>query len=161
MLSTLHTNDAASAIPRLMDMEVEPFLVASTLTVVVAQRLVRKICDMCKTSYTTKKEELKRNLPLDMVEAHFADKDEILVYKGAGCKICHFTGYMGRIGLFEVLEVSKTVRELISKKSDSEVIEKQARLEGMTTMLSDGLKKIIKGQTTIEEVLRVTKIELV
>ncbi|MBI2430979.1 MAG: type II/IV secretion system protein [Candidatus Levybacteria bacterium] len=161
VLSTLHTNDAASAIPRLMDMEVEPFLVASTLTVVVAQRLVRKICDMCKTSYTTKKEELKRNLPLDMVEAHFADKDEILVYKGAGCKICHFTGYMGRIGLFEVLEVSKTVRELISKKSDSEVIEKQARLEGMTTMLSDGLKKIIKGQTTIEEVLRVTKIELV
>lgn len=161
VLSTLHTNDAASAIPRLVDMEVEPFLVASTLTVVVGQRLVRKICEMCKTSYTAKREELEQNLPKDLLQKHFGDKDEIRVYKGRGCKVCHLTGYEGRIGLFEVLEVTKSVRDLIAKKSDPDAIIKQATQEGMTSMLEDGLEKVLKGQTTIEEVLRVTKVEVV
>lgn len=161
VLSTLHTNDAASAIPRLIDMEVEPFLVGSTIAVVVAQRLVRKICDVCKTSYMTKREELEQNIPRDLVQKHFLDKKEIRVYKGSGCKICHFTGYSGRIGVFEVLEVTTTIRELISKKSDSQTLAKQAITEGMTTMIEDGLQKVLKGSTTIEEVLRVTKVEVV
>lgn len=161
VLSTLHTNDAASAIPRLMDMEVEPFLVASTVSVIVAQRLVRKICDMCKTSYTAKRDELEHNIPAGLAQKHFVEKVDLRVYKGGGCKICHFTGYMGRIGLFEVMEISNAVRELIAKKSDSEIIAKQAINDGMTTMIEDGLQKVLKGATTIEEVLRVTKIETV
>ncbi|QQG40537.1 MAG: type II/IV secretion system protein [Candidatus Levyibacteriota bacterium] len=160
VLSTLHTNDAASAIPRLIDMDVEPFLVASTITLVVAQRLVRKICDMCKTSYIAKKDELEQNIPKNLMQKHFGDKDEIRVYKGQGCKVCHHTGYQGRVGLFEVLGVSKVIRELIAKKSEPDVIMKQADIEGMTTMIEDGLQKVLKGQTTIEEVLRVTKVEM-
>lgn len=159
VLSTLHTNDAASAIPRLIDMDVEPFLVASTVNVIVAQRLVRKICEMCKMSVPTNKEELEKNLPKDSVDKYFKNTEDIRVYKGQGCKICHFTGYEGRIGLFEVLEVSPKIRELISKKNDADVILKEAQNEGMIIMLEDGIKKIIKGSTTLEEVLRVTKIE--
>ncbi len=161
VLSTLHTNDASSAIPRLMDMDVEPFLVASTLTIVVGQRLVRKICEICKSSYMTKKEELEQNVPHEMAQKYFGDKPEIRIYKGQGCKICHFTGYSGRIGVFEVLEVSTTIKELIAKKSDSDLIAKQAMQEGMTTMIEDGLQKVLKGSTTMEEVLRVTKVETV
>lgn len=159
VLSTLHTNDAASAIPRLIDMEIEPFLVASTINVIVAQRLVRKICDMCKTSVVATKEELTKNIPKEIIDKNFSDKAEIRMYKGTGCKICHFTGYEGRIGLFEVLEVTKSIKALVVKKSDADVISRQAVEEGMATMLEDGLQKVVKGTTTIEEVLRVTKIE--
>ncbi len=159
VLSTLHTNDAASAIPRLMDMDVEPFLVASTINIIIAQRLVRKICDMCKISVNTTKEDLAKNLPKEIVEKYFGNSQETRIYAGRGCKICHFTGYSGRIGIFEVLEISKQVRILIAQKADSDVILKAAIKEGMTTMLDDGIKKIIKGETSLEEVLRVTKIE--
>ncbi len=159
VLSTLHTNDAASAIPRLIDMDVEPFLVASTINVIIAQRLIRKICEMCKTSAPTTLEDLKKSIPEAIVEKYFAGRTEIRTYKGQGCKICHFTGYIGRIGIFEVLEVSKAIRTLIAEKNDSDVIGKKAQEEGMTTMLDDGLRKIVKGETTIEEVLRVTKVE--
>ncbi len=159
VLSTLHTNDAPSAIPRLIDMDVEPFLVASTINVIIAQRLIRKICEMCKTSFPTTLEDLKKNIPETIVEKYFAGRTEIRTYKGKGCKICHFSGYMGRIGIFEVLEVSKTIRTLIAEKNDSDVIGKKAQEEGMTTMLDDGIGKIVRGETTIEEVLRVTKVE--
>lgn len=159
VLSTLHTNDAATALPRLTDMEVEPFLVASTVNVIIAQRLIRKICEMCKASYAITREELLNNFPENIVTKHFQDKSEIRAYKGAGCKICHGTGYSGRIGLFEVLLVSKSIRSLITQKKDSDVIVKQAIEEGMSTMLDDGLEKVLKGLTTMEEVLRVTKVE--
>ncbi len=159
VLSTLHTNDAPSAIPRLIDMDVEPFLVASTVTVIVAQRLLRKICDMCKTSYTVQKQELTQNIPLEMILKYFGDKDKFTIYKGQGCKICHFTGYAGRIGIFEVLVVNSSIRDLIAKRSNSDVITKQAIADGMTTMMEDGLQKVVKGATSIEEVLRVTKVE--
>ena len=159
VLSTLHTNDAATTLPRLIDMKVEPFLVASTVNVIIAQRLIRKICDMCKASYDIKRSDLVKNLPEEILKRHFADKEIIRGYQGKGCKICHQTGYSGRLGIFEVLEVTKDIRTLIAEKNDSDVINKKAIEEGMTTMLDDGLEKVLKGVTTIEEVLRVTKVE--
>ncbi len=159
VLSTLHTNDAPSAIPRLIDMDIEPFLVASTLTVVIAQRLVRKICDMCKTSKVVQKEDLMEYISEEMIIKYFGSKQSFTVYQGVGCKICHFTGYAGRIGIFEVIETNSAIRDLITKRSNSDAITKQAVADGMTTMIEDGLQKIVKGQTTMEEVLRVTKVE--
>ncbi|KKW11325.1 MAG: General secretory pathway protein E [Microgenomates group bacterium GW2011_GWC1_49_7] len=159
VLSTLHTNDAATAIPRLSDMKVEPFLVASTVNIIVAQRLVRKICDMCKTTQSMTQEELTKHLPAEVVQKHFGTTTTLTLYKGKGCKICHNTGYSGRLGVFEVLEVSKEIRRLITEKSDSDIINKAAIDEGMTTMLDDGLDKVQKGLTTINEVIRVTKVE--
>lgn len=159
VLSTLHTNDAAGTLPRLTDMSVEPFLVASTVNVIIAQRLIRKICEMCKGSIDIKADELLRNLPTDVVRKHFGQKDTFRVYKGQGCAVCHSTGYAGRIGIFEVLEVSAEIKKLINQKNDSDVILAQAVKDGMITMLDDGLIKVIKGLTTIEEVLRVTKVE--
>ena len=159
VLSTLHTNDAATALPRLTDMKVEPFLVASTVNVIVAQRLVRKICEMCKTSVNITQSELSKNIPIETIKIHFENSKEIRIYKGAGCKVCHNTGYTGRVGLFEVLEVSAEIKKLIIEKTDSDVIARQAVTEGMTTMLDDGLEKVKKSTTTLEEVLRVTKVE--
>lgn len=158
VVSTLHTNDAATAIPRLTDMKVEPFLVASTVNIIVAQRLVRKICDMCKTTQAVELTDLAKHLPKDMLDKHFG-QGQITMYHGKGCKVCRNTGYAGRVGIFEVLEITKGIRGLITEKSDSDVIAKAAMGEGMSTMLDDGLEKIKTGMTTIEEVLRVTKVE--
>lgn len=161
VLSTLHTNDASTALPRLSDMGVEPFLVASTVNVIVAQRLLRKICEMCKTSFEVTIEELLKNLPEDYVNNHFGQKREVRIYKGQGCAVCHNTGYAGRVGVFEVLEVTNNIRKLITQKSDADVILRQAvKADKMMTMLDDGLIKVLKGVTTIEEVLRVTKVEI-
>lgn len=159
VLSTLHTNDAATALPRLIDMKVEPFLVASTVNVIIAQRLIRKICDMCKMSYSILRSDLTKNLPPAVITHHFGQNESIKLYRGKGCKICHSTGYSGRLGLFEVLEVTKEVRALITAKNDSDIIAKKAIEEGMTTMLADGMDKVARGVTTLEEVLRVTKVE--
>lgn len=159
VLSTLHTNDAATAIPRLTDMNVEPFLVASTVNLIIAQRLLRKICDSCKAQITMTRKELENHLPSHAIQKHFGANPVITLYKGNGCKVCHNTGYLGRIGVFEVLEVTKEIRKLISEKADSDEINKLAQDEGMNSMLDDGLEKVLKGMTTIEEVIRVTKVE--
>jgi len=161
VLSTLHTNDAATALPRLIDMKIEPFLVASTVNVIVAQRLIRRICDMCRTTITMSMAELSAHIPQNLITKYFGAGPDIHIYKGTGCKICHGTGYAGRIGVFEIMEVTKSIKKLIVEKSDSDVIAKQAVAEGMVTMLEDGLEKVTKGQTTIEEVFRVTKVEAV
>lgn len=158
VLSTLHTNDAATALPRLVDMGVEPFLVASTVNIIIAQRLVRRICDVCKAPVKITRAELTKHLPQEIVYKHF-QTEEITVYRGYGCKICYQTGYVGRIGIFEVLEVSKDIKQLITEKQDSDVIVRKAIEEGMTTMLDDGLDKVANGTTTVEEVLRATKVE--
>jgi len=158
VLSTLHTNDAATALPRFIDMEIEPFLVASTVNVIVAQRLVRKICESCRIEQTISVNNLSKNLPVQIIQKYFGNAEQILTYKGKGCKMCHNTGYVGRVGIFEVLEVSKNIRDLTTKKSDSDIITKAAIEEGMTTMLDDGINKVKNGMTTIEEVLRVTKV---
>jgi type IV pilus assembly protein PilB len=159
VLSTLHTNDAAGALPRLTDMKIEPFLVASTVNVIVAQRLIRKICEMCKGSIELTEEQIRQNLPADAIARNFGNKKSFRVYKGAGCEVCHMSGYSGRVGVFEVLEVTPAIKKLITEKEDADAILAQAVKEGMATMLDDGLGKVVKGVTTIEEVLRVTKIE--
>lgn len=161
VVSTLHTNDAATALPRLTDMHIEPFLVASSVNLIVAQRLVRKICEYCRISTTITETELQKSLPPSVINKHYAtgDHKEIRVYKGQGCKNCHFTGYAGRVGIFEVLEVTKEIRKLITERKDSDMIAERAIEEGMMTMLDDGLIKVAKGITSIEEILRVTKVE--
>ena len=159
VLSTLHTNDASTTLPRLTDMKIEPFLVASTVNVIVAQRLIRKICDMCKASIDITKEELAKNMPIELLNKHFADANPIRIFHGQGCKICHNTGYVGRVGVFEVLEISKEIRKLIVSKADADIIAHQAISEGMTTILDDGMDKVKAGVTTLEEVLRVTKFD--
>jgi len=107
-------------------------------------------------------EELRKSLPASVIDKHFipvGDQQEIRIYKGQGCKNCRTTGYAGRVGIFEILEVSKEIRKLISERKDADVIAQQAVSEGMLTMLDDGLIKVSKGVTTIEEILRVTKVE--
>lgn len=157
VLSTLHTNDAATAFPRLIDMGVEPFLVASTVNLIFAQRLVRKNCDHCRFSYSMSREELSKYFPVEAIAKYFPG--EITMQKGKGCKVCHMTGYSGRLGIFEVLEMSKMVRQMVNERRDADEINEQARKEGMTLMYEDGIAKIAQGLTTIEEVLRVTTTE--
>lgn len=152
VLSTLHTNDASGAIPRFIDMGVEAFLLGSTLNVVIAQRLVRKLCKKCIVQYTpdsavVKKLEKELNISLSGQK----------YYKGKGCEECGGKGYAGRIGLFEVLPATEKVREVISQKVTSDEIQKVAVSEGMVTMLQDGLDKVASGLTTIEELLRVVR----
>lgn len=157
VLSTVHTNDAATTLPRLIDMGVEPFLVASTVNVIVAQRLVRKICNKCRVSYTKEASALVSDIAKTLIQTHLGERKEVRMYRGKGCQICHYTGYVGRVGIFEVLSVSEDVRKLITAKEDSSTIAKRAIEEGMSTMLEDGLDKVARGVTTIEEVLRATK----
>lgn len=151
VLSTLHTNDAATALPRLIDMGVEPFVVASTVNVIIAQRLVRKICENCKTSKSVNSVELKEILDPKVFEKYFKGKDEIRMYLGEGCEICGGTGFQGRIGVFEVLEISNEIKNLIVNKANSEEIIQLAINQGMSTMFEDGMKKVAMGYTTIEE----------
>jgi len=160
VVSTLHTNDAATALPRLTDMKVEPFLVASTVNIIVAQRLIRKICDSCRTAVKIPYQDLASHLSPEIIQKHFgANIVEVQVYQGKGCKVCHMSGFQGRLGVFEILEVSEKIRKLIVEKNDSDVILRAAVEEGMTTMLDDGLDKVAQGITSLSEVLRVTKTE--
>lgn len=164
VVSTLHTNDAATSLPRLTDMHIEPFLVASSVSLIVAQRLVRKICEYCRVSMVITEDELKKSLPASIINKHYipvGDNREIRVYKGAGCKNCRNTGYAGRVGIFEILEITKEIRKLITERKDADVISQQAIQEGMISMLDDGLLKVSKGITSIEEILRVTRVESV
>ncbi len=151
VLSTLHTNSACASITRLIDMGVEPFLIASTLTVVIAQRLVRKLCEKCKESYTPTAEELRR-LPN---QGETLKNPATSIFKAKGCSACFQTGYRGRIPIFEILKTSPTIVQLTLDRADASKIEEAAKKEGMTTLIDDGIKKILSGETTIEEVLTV------
>ncbi|MEX0895526.1 MAG: GspE/PulE family protein [Patescibacteria group bacterium] len=163
VFSTLHTNTAAASMPRLFDMKVEPFLVASTINVIIAQRLVRKICQQCRVSETVTVDELKKFLSLETIKKHYVpvgDKQEVRIYKGQGCRACHNTGYQGRIGIYEILEVTKAMRELVAQRADTDQINAMAYKEGMVSIYDDGIDKITRGLTTIEEILRVTTTEM-
>ncbi|MDA1334736.1 MAG: GspE/PulE family protein [bacterium] len=162
VLSTLHANDAATTLPRLLDMGVEPFLVASTVNVIIAQRLVRKVCESCRASHEFTEDEkhlIERDESLKelFVKSGHTDLAKVRVYKGSGCKVCGHTGYTGRIGVFEVLEMKENIKDLVVKHSSSVDIMHAAREGGMRTMLEDGISKVFLGVTTLEEVLRVTK----
>ena len=170
VLSTLHTNDAVTTLPRLSDMGVPAFLVASTTNIIIAQRLVRKICANCIQSYKLDKQtinELKQQLDLENIMKTLEEKkiiinakqgiESLLFYRGKGCKQCSNTGYKGRLGIYEVLEVTDEISELILKKATPTELKKQAEKQNMLTIVEDGFIKAKNGITTIEEIMRVTK----
>ncbi|MDR3237946.1 MAG: type II secretion system ATPase GspE [Spirochaetia bacterium] len=150
VFSTLHTNDAASGITRLIDMGIEPFLIASSVNAFMAQRLVRNICPHCKTAYKPPAKELAE---LGLKPSQLKNGS---LFRGKGCEKCLNTGYSGRSGIYELLPMSTDIRRLILTHTDSETIKEQARKEGMKTLLEDGLQKAAGGITTIEEVIRVS-----
>jgi len=157
VLSTLHTNDASSAITRLIDMGIEPFLIASSLSGVLAQRLLRKICESCKEEYTPS--EIERACYSTFREDLLKEGDGIpgKLYRGKGCGKCGGTGYHGRTGIFELLSMDGDIISFINKSTDSQKIKRIAIEKGMKTLRDDGLHKVIHGITTMEEVLRVTQ----
>ncbi len=172
VLSTLHTNDAPTTLPRLVDMGVPPFLVAYTTNIVMAQRLVRKICPYCKKAFNLDKDSanelgkvfdvkkisalFKDNIPKDYKDES-GDMEKITFYKGEGCNRCGQTGYKGRVGIYEILEIDEELTRMINAHATADDIKIYARLHNMITMLEDGLVKAKMGITTIAEVLRVTK----
>lgn len=162
VLSTLHTNSAVGAVPRLIDMGVKPFLIPSTLRIVISQRLIRTLCPKCKIKARPAEKiriylrERIKSLPA------FAKKDlksdeALYIYEAKGCEFCNFTGYAGRIGLFEILPVTEKIADLILSNPGESSILKAAREQGMLTMEQEGILKILSGQTTVEEVTRATE----
>jgi len=169
VFATLHTNDSVTSLPRLVDMGVPRFLVAFTCNIIVAQRLVRKICKNCPTPYKLTKVQLKELSEVYDVP-HLTDLlrrdgflesgqtlDEVDFFHGAGCKQCNNEGYKGRMGIYEVLEVSKVIQDLINKNASNTEMYAAAEKEGMIPIVEDGFAKAIKGVTSLEEILRVTK----
>lgn len=158
VLSTIHTNDAPTTIPRILDMGAQAFLLASTLNVVIAQRLVRRICTSCIESYSITSEA--KALIKEQIKAandeHIKEIPERL-FKGKGCKICNNSGFHGQIGIYEVLRITEEVRSLILKEAPTSEIRKQAIKDGMETLFADGLQKIKRGITTLEEIIRVVR----
>jgi len=150
VFSTLHTNDAPSAVTRLIDIGVKPFLVASSTRAIMAQRLVRKICEKCKEPAKATESELRLLGPAAEQIANTS------LFRGRGCSDCTFSGYKGRIGLFEIFVITDEVRHLIFERVSASVLRNKARELGMRTLREDGLRKVIAGQTTLEEVFRVT-----
>lgn len=184
VFSTLHTNNAATSLPRLLDMGIEPFLIASTVKAVVGQRLVRRLCMVCRQQYAPGPEEIAEvtklfNLRGDQTFAYIHELELQAMQQQVGgetpagtteqtivsmwhanpdgCEECNHTGYKGRIGIYEVLGVSTPIQKMITANATSEQIQEQAIADGMTTMQSDGLVKVLRGNTTLEEVLRVTR----
>ncbi len=155
VFSTLHTNDAATGATRLIDIGIEPYLVASSVEAFIAQRLVRVICEHCKTDVTGQSQDAVKSIERDLK----MDRKDIKVYRGKGCKACNLTGYMGRTAIYEILLVKDEVRGLINQKASSDIIRKKAIELGMNTLKQDGWAKVIGGVTTPEEVLRVTHLE--
>jgi type IV pilus assembly protein PilB len=150
VLSTLHTNDAPSSVNRLVNMGIEPFLVANSVHLVVAQRLVRRVCEQCREQYDVPEPKL--------IEAGFnpADAATVRPWRGRGCDRCSGSGYKGRVGVFEVLEMTETLRDLIVGNAATNDVRKAAIGEGMVTLRQAGLQKVRDGVTTIEEVVRET-----
>lgn len=150
VLSTLHTNDATSAVTRLLDLGIPPFLIKSTLVGVLGQRLVRKICPYCKEYFEMESSEL------ESLDLKFAKKDTVRLIRGKGCPKCRSTGYLGRTGIFEVLPITETLKEHISAEVDQEALRAKAKKEGMVTLRENAIRKLTDGSTTYQEVLRVT-----
>jgi len=172
VLSTLHTNSAAGALPRLLDMHIEGFLLASTLNAVLAQRLIRRICPDCKEEIEAPKEveeqmvevltAIEANKVLMMKDNEVAksvksiNKEKIKLYKGKGCSKCGNTGYRGRIGMFELLTMSDEIGHAILDNAPASTIDQISREQGMITLTQDGYLRVLEGHTTLEEVMRVS-----
>ena len=153
LFSTLHANDAATAVPRLLDMNVEPFLMASTLEVIIGQRLVRRICPDCRYSYSVSASSAKSMFA--GAAKFFKGSKKVTLYKGKGCESCGGTGYKGRVGIYELLEITPEIENLIINRATSADINAHARKKGMKLMFEDGFTKALSGLTTLEELLRV------
>jgi type IV pilus assembly protein PilB len=150
VLSTLHTNDAPSAVTRLTEMGIEPFLVGSALDCILAQRLARRLCMKCREAYTPE--------PDVLVQARFPWQDDVelpTIYRAVGCSACSKTGYKGRLALHEVMPVSEEIERLAVERASALAIERVAREQGMLTLRDDGMAKVLAGVTTLEEILRV------
>ena len=148
--STLHTNDAPGAVTRLVDMGLEPFLLSASLEFVLAQRLVRKICSSCKKEFTPKKDMLES---LELNPNELGDR---VFFFGAGCEDCNQSGYRGRTGLFEMIKVTDSFREMINSGAATLVLRQSAIEQGMRTLREDGIRSIFDGESTVEEVLKYT-----
>ncbi len=162
VFSTLHTNDSASAITRLIDIGVEPFLISSSVIAVIAQRLVRVLCNDCKEAYHPDEETLKQlrqiKIKEDLGDSDLpASDDTITIFRSAGCPKCFHSGYKGRIGIYEIMVLNEALQNMIMKTHDSHQIKKEAARQGMISLYDDGIQKVLDGTTTIEEVLRVTQ----
>ncbi len=173
VLSTLHTNSAAATLPRMLDMGAEPFLIASTTNVVIAQRLVRRLCQECHEPYQLDQKEVESLGKSYDIEALFASMkqdpfakdqmksakswEDVTFYKPKGCDQCGGEGYRGRVGIYEVLGMTEEIRKLVAQSADTARIEEQAKKDGMQTMVEDGFSKAIQGMTSIEEIMRATK----
>jgi len=160
VLSTLHTNDSATAIPRLVDLGAEPFLISSVLNVVVAQRIARRVCKYCQETYEPPakiQEQIKAVLG-NLLPQKYKDGQPIKLTRSKGCDECGLTGYYGRIGIFEVLKISSAINKLILEETSAKEIERKARTEGLTIMKQDGYLKALEGITTLEEILRVADV---
>ena len=151
VFSTLHTNDSASAITRLVDIGVEPFLISSSILAVVAQRLVRVLCKDCKEAYTPDELALRS---LGITDDQF---QKAVIYRAIGCENCFHTGYKGRTGIFEMMILDSSLKSFILKTYDSNQIKKEALSRNMITLREDGVQKVLSGISTIEEILRVTQ----
>ena len=173
VLSTLHTNNASATLPRMLDMGAEPFLIASTVNVIIAQRLIRRLCVECRKPYQLDKKEIESlakfytiddiftYLKNDPASKKYVEKakswEEITMYKPAGCDQCGGEGYHGRSGIYEVLPMTEGIRKLVTQSASTEMIETEAKKSGMATMVQDGFSKIVQGMTSLEEVMRATK----
>jgi general secretion pathway protein E len=151
VFATLHTNDAPSAITRLVDMGVERFLVASSLVAVLAQRLVRVLCTQCREPYDATTEEL--------AELGLRSSHQVQVYRPGSCERCNYTGYRGRLGIFELMLIDDAIRELVAQNVDAKRIKRQAIVSGMRALRVDGARKVLRGATSVAEVLRATEEE--
>ncbi len=155
VFSTLHTSSAAGALPRLIDLGAETFLLASTMNAVLAQRIVRKICNSCKVPYAPPAQVVAEMQ--QVLGKYFPQGKQITFYKGNGCEECGGSGYIGRVGIFEALPITEKIASLVLQHSDSGSLEREAVAEGMITMKQDGYLKVLQGVTTVEEVLRVAQ----
>ena len=153
MLTTLHTNDAPSAIARLLDLGMEAFLITATLEAIVAQRLVRRICTNCKTEYNPTEEQL---MELELKPEDVGDR---VFYYGKGCDYCNNTGYRGRVGIYEFMVLDDQLRELIMQQASTSVLAREAIKRGMRTLRDTGLMTIFDGITSIDEVVKETVFE--
>ena len=155
VFATLHTNDSAGAITRLMNMGIEPFLVTSSTIAIQAQRLVRRVCEECRETYVPDPESLREiNINPDSPDAK-------LLYRGRGCPKCSGRGYYGRSGIFELLVMTPRIQEMVLKGADSNAVKREARRQGMRTLREDGAHKVLSGETTLEEILRVTREDVI
>ena len=163
VFSTLHTNDSAGGITRLLDVGVQPYLLASSLEAFIAQRLVRIICPHCKQEDKTMTKDVRTHIVQSifgtkLVQEDLKKKLDVIFYKGSGCEKCNFTGFKGRIAVSEILQVTKSIKELIFKKASADAIKEAAIKDGMKVLAFSGWDKIVKGVTTPDEIMKITQI---